>query len=594
MEQSSKSEQNAQAAQDAEIANELMALAQSSVDNVRQLLPQDGWTRFAIFVEACRIVDVLTVFGPMDQSNEYENIDIQLIQWGWNLAAATLLSPLEIQGGIPMSASTGDTRVEASNLLRSFGCVVHVRRVAEMVRGGMLDATRSGGNFRFKLRDPHVNGSYADNIAFDWMRRSAEDDRAEFGSELDQWNLDNIESKMLPLIRPWETKFGTMATYDAVQEVDDHFLAIALEAGVNWRTEAGIHPDGVLGGVKTSLLTAIATYFISFHVKHAQFVQIGAKEFPEIGIHQSMTIWKERSTSIETLVDQFDISPELANQAIDALALKADEAQRLEGMTSSVRPLLIDLGNGFDLWVVSSLWKNPFHSIREIQEWRNPDSIGKLAEKREEWLRTMIQGLFEGTRYIRVEGAIKVRIKGKIVTDIDAAVYDTVDDELALFQIKWQDFNTNDPKQLRSKASNFFRGMRKWSKTIKEWVEAIGIDDVVRAMRFERPHCIQPIKVFLFGLSYSASRVDTLTKDERPSDVAIANWPQFVRARHEIGPVERVVQKLHDRLLNEARPQVVTKPLPMAIELCGRRITLDDVFHSIGQSAEVDGPTDTG
>ena len=54
---------------DAKIADDLMALAQSSLDKVRQLLPQDEWTRFAIFVEACRIVDVLTVFGPMDESN---------------------------------------------------------------------------------------------------------------------------------------------------------------------------------------------------------------------------------------------------------------------------------------------------------------------------------------------------------------------------------------------------------------------------------------------------------------------------------------------------------------------------------------------
>ena len=48
--------------------------------------------------------------------------------------------------------------------------------------------------------------------------------------------------------------------------------------------------------------------------------------------------------------------------------------------------------------------------------------------------------MFSGVKYITIDGNIKLRTGKKIVTDIDAAIFDRTTGELAIFQIKWQDF----------------------------------------------------------------------------------------------------------------------------------------------------------
>jgi hypothetical protein len=44
-----------------------------------------------------------------------------------------------------------------------------------------------------------------------------------------------------------------------------------------------------------------------------------------------------------------------------------------------------------------------------------------------------------------------------MLTDIDAVIFDRLTGELALFQLKWQDYSTNSLRETRSKASNLVK-----------------------------------------------------------------------------------------------------------------------------------------
>ena len=46
---------------------------------------------------------------------------------------------------------------------------------------------------------------------------------------LERWHREDIESLMLPLVKPWDTGRGVMVSYGARPEIDAHFMAEAVQ-----------------------------------------------------------------------------------------------------------------------------------------------------------------------------------------------------------------------------------------------------------------------------------------------------------------------------------------------------------------------------
>jgi hypothetical protein len=563
-----------------EIAAEIEALAIDQLRRIEALLPQSSMDRMAIFIEATRVIDFYAVNPPTDDKSGYRTINNCIVNWGWNPAAAALLSPLDRRGVFPLAASTRETRKSAQELLRVLGCNVLLRRGVQMLRSGLLGGERNGSGYVLESHEQTLVSAMLETLdagRLEWLEGSR-------GSDFDQWHRDDLDELMLPLMRPWQTARGTMLAYDAIPVVDDHFLAEAIKLATKWREEAGIHPTTRLGEVTGSELMGFATFFASFHLKHAKFVSLAARHFPEISPVQSLTIWKPRGEFISDLAEFTRLGSERLAAIVDAIAFRADEAPALRMDTTPLRPLLIDLGNGLDLWPVSGLGRNPFETVRRIQERRDPSAIARLAAPREDWLRSDIQALFEGNRYERVAGNIKVKIDGRILTDIDAAIYDRVDDQLALFQIKWQDFSTNSPKEWRSKATNFMNAMNLWSDVVREWYQHIGVVRLMQKLRLRPSSKHGVTSVFLFGISRSVARLGPMAGCKPVDGLALANWHRFVRARLEIGPVDRVISRLHQRLTKEYEEIPEVKALPMTVEVDGRNVEFRDVFFNVDDS----------
>jgi hypothetical protein len=251
-------------------------------------------------------------------------------------------------------------------------------------------------------------------------------------------------------------------------------------------------------------------------------------------------------------------------------------------MTTAFRPLLIDLGNGLILRPVSSvITQNPLYSIRRMQEWRDPETINRLSSLREGWLRSDIYALFQGTRYQCVAGSIKIRESGSFTTDIDAAIFDHVSGELALFQIKWQDFITNDVRQLRSKARNFTKEMDAWAGKVESWISHQGMNGIAKSLRLKLEKERQISSIYLFGVSKSIARTQGYGFIINHEKLAISNWPQFFRLRYEIGPTDNVFKKLHEALRVEMNALLKSRPMPFSITVGDRSILFEDMWQAV-------------
>jgi hypothetical protein len=402
------------------------------------------------------------------------------------------------------------------------------------------------------------------------------------------YTQDELEKLMVPLIFPWTIPQGDMMGYGATPEIDEHFFLEALPAMKDFHDAAGIHPGADLGKFSGAELLEVTTLLLSILRKHVTFGLLAHKHFPEINVAESFTIWTPKDELVNSVCAFTEHSRGKVNAIMKALTITPEDLTRLAGESTPLLPMLIDLGNGFLLRPVSALLRNPLSTFLTISQWRNPSTRNAVSATREAWFRSEIYGVFGGPRYACVLGNIVLRKAGKRLTDIDAIVFDRTNGELALFQIKWQDYATNDIRELRSKSSNLASEVDGWAERVMDWIWANSPNDVAQAFRLKLKGPQRITSVFLFAVSRSVSRTRGYGFPIGSPYISIASWPQFVRVRSQIGPAAQVISKMHE-VLREEEEHVLngTTPHPVAIELPGLRLHFEDLWNTIEDPKEI-------
>jgi hypothetical protein len=187
--------------------------------------------------------------------------------------------------------------------------------------------------------------------------------------------------------------------------------------------------------------------------------------------------------------------------------------------------------------------------------------------------------LFLGTRYIIIDRPARLKRQGRTVTDIDAAVLDRTTSTIALFQLKWQDFNTSNVRTQRSKAKNFVDRVDAWVAAVEGWIEEFGNDQLCDVLRLQRNHGERLLNIKLFAVGRTSARFQSYGYRQKRDTVAVCTWPQFVRTRFEVGPAERVFDSLHAALRAENATPVITRPLRHEIAVGGQRIVFENLWN---------------
>lgn len=586
-------------------AQALRDVAEAHLAMVRERLPSDRMGRFVMFIEVVRAMDYWGI-GAYPESLEKATAgqSRDLMYWGWNRAVAELFEPLDQPGAFPLMESTPESRGLAVGLMQEFGKVSLARRLADMSERGIMEVVRNGDEFQIRMRED-AKAQFADAMEHD--RLKAAEERAPSASSgwtvtsmrnalrlprmpgnyiarssapAKRWIRPDIEELIKPLVRPWDTGRGVMVAYDARIDVDKHYMSEALALAPSWREDSGIHPNAELGSITGADLAGVGLALISLHMKHFGCVSAAKKLFPEVSVAQSLTIWGSRDT-LEKSISTMSGRPEPVVHAVfNAVAMTSQQAKRLADHSTPLIPLLFDLGNGFILRPVSCLTRNPISAARTQHQWLEPRAEHGVAADREAWMREQLYGMFGGKRYICFPGNLKLRCRsGSVLTDIDAIIYDRNTGDVGLFQLKWQDYSTNNVRQLRSKAANLSAELVDWSGKVRSWIEEKGMSELDQSLKLKKKRREAVRGVLLFAISKSMVRTHGYGVKTEAPDLAMAVWPQFVRARMEIGPTAWSMRGIHARLLEEHGKVPDVHPLPASLRVAGATLHVHDLWN---------------
>jgi hypothetical protein len=590
--------------------SELISIADNELERLKTTIPDDPSFCFAVLLEATRMYDFLH-FGDKEIIEKY-GLSFQVVdvlKSGWNLAVSFLFKRDKSFTGIPAMESTGETIASMISLLYQFGCVTLIQRTAEMVKSGILLADFiSPDSYNFTMSPDgklqfldQMELSYLENLEDkietientfykNWKlseHESVHSALKEYGSFLskrpkDQFaslKLTEVETKMLSLLKPWDSGKGIMIEYGSSEELDWHFMAIAATAMEEFIDESGIDPDIYIENIKASDLISIVTCLVSVNLKHIEFSRLASKEYNEVSRFQTLTIWCSLSKLIKDISDFMGMDKNIVKEVFKVISFKAQDAVLLRKHTTKFMPLIIDLENDFILRPVSSIIRNPLNTTKDLMVLRNPRIVSELIKGREVWLRGKLYGLFMGARYFRVEGNIALRINKKFVTDIDAAIYDNLTGELALFQIKWQDYHFNDIKKLRSRGKNLTEELDKWTRKVVDWISSQGLNKLSQNLRLSNDHKVTDSKIYLLGLSKNAARMKGYGFELQEKRIAICTWAQFLRNRVEVGPSDSVFGDLFKVLKEQEDWEVSATPKPVTFKMLNKEFHYDDLWN---------------
>ena len=565
---------------DAPILELLSRAARSELAAVSSWLAQQSAPdRIALLLEICREVDRRCVQYAFSNRLDENYPTFDIILRGWNEALGLLLPAGRGLKGIPMITSTAETRKVAATVLHQLGRSALLSQSVAMLQHGMIEGALQDQAIVLRMTQRATTDHFLDQLEPSRLKRLEEQNpnyRAH--RPFREFILSDLEARVKSLVFPWDSTKGTMIGYGAEPEIDDHFLAAITENIVEWRNEAGLHPQAYIGAVRVADLIAVGTLLVSFHLKHINFVHAGMKTIPDANYPMSLTIWKPETEFCASLAEYTGIDHTTVAAALDLVVVRPEQSSYLCKQPTTFIPLALEIADGYLLMPVSSIFKNPFHGIRMLHEAASEETREAIKGPREAWMQEELYALFQGNRYERVNGTIKLRQKAGTSTDIDAAIFDWTTGELALFQLKWQDFATGGIRQQRSKAKNFVERVDKWTAAMLAWIETEGHDGLRRALRIKAATTAPITEIRLFAVGRSVARFRSYGFPPQQTETAVATWPQFITSRLEIGPAPNVITAIHERLQRESQRTLTRRPMPHEILAAGQRVTFEDLW----------------
>jgi len=545
----------------------------------------------AWLVEACRALDYQHVlqFLSRDPKNKMARPDFDIMVAGWNALLGLLLPHAGGFQGFPLMESSQNSQTAAMTALHQLGRSALMQQAASMIRHGMAVGQIVGDRIVISMSERASTDHFLDRLdlhKLEDLDGETEEPEPLLRGVLKTTKIEDIDAKMAPLVFAWKTNRGTMVGYGADPDVDRYFLALVSRKTQDWRNEAGIHPDARIGDVSGRDVAAIGLLLASFYLKHIRFIHLGNKIIPRVNFPMSLTIWKPEADLIESLADFTGMERTAVSAAVSLFTLRQSQHQYFLSEPTPFIPMLIEVSNGYFLSPVSSIFRNPFHGIRMMHEWASNGPASSVAEPREDWMRIELYHLFLGNRYHIIDGATRLKREGATVTDIDAAILDWTTGELALFQLKWQDFSTSDIDVQRSKAKNFVTRVDQWARRVRAWIAEFGLEALSKGLQLNSEASRRVSAVRLFAIGRSASRFRSYGYVPDCEEVASCSWAQFVRLRYEIGPAENVFEALHKEIKRENVQRIAVKPIPHEIVVAGQKVLFENLWNTYGEEDE--------
>ncbi|NNH84468.1 hypothetical protein HLH89_26035 [Rhizobium laguerreae] len=420
-------------------------------------------------------------------------------------------------------------------VVSQLGFIQHGRRVVDMAFAGICQATRSTtGRFEFILPAGIVNhGAIEEDVNNHFARETARV-RHEFMQQPEGRNLQTVVDEL-----HHETVFifrEHFMGYGADPLLDQYYFQIAWSDLKNAKGFDSFNELREFGGIIYLKYTLAAAIVISLCLKHEAFCRAMVKKHPEIRMEDILTISADRAGFIESIREGLDhfgrdflhYTPTTAAQAeqiFETITITRRNASLLDGSFPAL-PCIIEFAQGGIVKCLAGRYRQMEFLLNALRR-AYPRECDAYQQLREASFQSGVEGLL-GSSFpdLEMRRNIKLRKKGRELTDVDLMIIDRQQGHLLLIQLKFQDSAGGDFRVEASRMGRFRDESVRWLDTVAGWLDSTDEQTLRSTFRIPRGVRINRVRKLVLGRHHAWSLRSVRLDD----DTVFASWNQLINA----------------------------------------------------------------
>lgn len=507
---------------DSQISGELRDLVRAEERTVLNAFPPVE--RRVAVLELVRSIDHFHLWqnSPREETaSREEEIDSFFI-YGCNKALQLFLDESSHHDMVPLTKSTEETRKWADFILYHCGRIAICEMLLDCERAQLGKFVAHDGAIRCEYTERPIGLELYEAEEFDWFQSSVAEHKQPVMDSLIEMR-PQIEQLMTPLVRRWREHY---IGYQTTPEIDAYYEQRGiLQCQIMFGQDA-FPGDAVFGGLEFNVYRASVAVLVGWMLKHLHFAEILIKKHPDLEFSNLSTIHQEKKILAGYLSAALDIDFCTAEQCLRVLTLTQEDKQHL-CTPRGAPPPLVELGTAHALKSVAGCLNAPFCFMDTSLRLKYPADWDKAVSLREKSFRDELYSLFPQGRIIRVPHPVKVRHLNQVLTDIDAAIFDPVNNIAGLFQLKWQDPFGPSIRVRESRKRNFLPATSEWIEQSLAFIQTLTPRKLADSFGLRLPEAeqIKYFRIFVIGRNFSHF------SGEEPPDARAAwgLWPQVLR-----------------------------------------------------------------
>ncbi len=354
-----------------------------------------------------------------------------------------------------------------------------------------------------------------------------------------------IYKEMEKLCFVWNKEF---IGYNGSQTVENYFNNVAYYDAIHSTEWDYYQDDSLFAGIPYGNYTDAIIDLFGYAAKHVHFAGILQSMHPELLAENLFYNIREENETIHLIQENRSCSKEDAKIILSCISVSSDNCNLFETGQVSCAPLIKISDHQYLHSIAGSLF-HPFSFLLSSLGKRFPQDASKNVNCREAAFRQQLYEII-GKGFTCIDHNIVIKKDGKTITDIDAAMMDKNNGDIALFQLKWQNQTADSVRSLHSKSQNFVNETKKWVNDVKQWIEDSSEDNIAAHLgNGIKAKGINKSKIYLFVLgrnhgNYSGERL----KDEK---TVWAQWYQLLQCFLYL-PVNFSIPQLYKVLMDSS------------------------------------------
>ncbi len=437
-----------------------------------------------LLFETLRAIDNVfcqELFLPSDLPDRMDARTYSLRSWGVNRALERMV-PDVLKGGLfRLFRSDPFTQRQADEFLLQCGILHRAELLYGWLAEGLVEARLDC--------IPRGSLSGIRNVLVLKSRRPSV-----FGQAISRSNLRWVSDLTMVHDSPWEhelydrhTKLsrafdkcvGTFAGwgigYVTTAEIDEHFLECGqIYLRRMWGPDL-IGLEENIGGNQFNEYLGVLAALAGRAQKHLCFASILKRRNPELDLRNLLTTFAPYEDLVSGLASFLDAERLHMQKLLSSLTLEPANRDQHAASSDVAWAPIIRSSSDYCILPLYGLETNPFLFLLKDLEAKYPGDWSKAANNREKRWLSDLKALFPAPRWEVRDRTLKLKEGDRTLTDIDFVSYDRRHNEIALFQLKWQQPVGTDERARRSKGKNFIAEGDRWVRAVSSSLDKYGL-----------------------------------------------------------------------------------------------------------------------